>query len=69
MSTPQDDEREDAIEQSVASGIKRVQGDQGTVEEHSLTERIEADKYLRAKRAASRGIGVRLVKLIPPGAT
>jgi len=32
-----------------AQGPKRAAGDSGSVEQHSLTEQIEADKYLAGK--------------------
>lgn len=58
----------DRIE-DVASQPRRASGDSGSVETHALSEQIEADKYLAAKRAtAMRGLGIRRVKLIPPGA-
>ena len=45
-----------------------VRGDEGAVEQHSLMDQIEADRYLASKKAAKKGLGVRLVKLVPPGA-
>jgi len=62
-----DEEIEDAIEQS-AKGPRRASGDTGSIEQHSIPDQIEADAYLAAKRAAKRGLGIRHVKLIPPGA-
>lgn len=59
------------LEQTIrenASGPARVQGDAGSVEQHSLTEQIEADRYLASKQAATKGLGVRMVKVVPPGA-
>ena len=35
-----------------AAGPKRAAGDSGSVEQHSLTEQIEADRYLASKEAA-----------------
>lgn len=60
-------EIEEAIEES-ALGPKRVTSDGQTTEQHSLQDQIEADRYLSSKRAARRGLGIRLVKLIPPSA-
>ncbi|MCA9249802.1 MAG: hypothetical protein KDA54_01590 [Phycisphaerales bacterium] len=61
------DEITDAILDS-ATGPKRAQGDAGSVEQHSLKDQIEADKYLASKTAtASAGIGIKLVRLSPPG--
>lgn len=62
------DEITDAIEQA-AQEPKRIKGDMGEVESHSLKDQIEADRYLEAKRAASKPTGgLRFTKLVPPGA-
>lgn len=62
------DDLADAIQEN-AQGPKKVQGDAGTVESHSLPDQIAADRYLAAKRAAqSKGKGIVISKLIPPGA-
>ena len=62
------DEMDKTIEEN-ARGPKRAKGDSGEVEQHSLKDQIEADRYLNSKKAAkSRGLGVRRTKLIPPGA-
>jgi hypothetical protein len=59
---------EQAIEQN-AQGPKKAQGDAGSIEQHSLPDQIAADRYLAAKRAVrSRGKGLRISKLVPPGA-
>jgi len=51
-----------------AAGPKKATGDSGSVEQHSLTDQIAADKYLASKKAArSRGLGIRMTKLVPPG--
>ncbi len=51
-----------------AQGPKRAQGDSGSVEQHPLTEQIEADKYLASKTAVrDPKRGLRLTKLVPPG--
>ncbi len=58
------------LEQTIrenASGPAKASGDAGSVEQHSLTEQIEADRYLASKRAANKGLGVRMVKVVPPG--
>jgi hypothetical protein len=52
-----------------AAGPKRVQGDAGSVEQHSLRDQIEAERFLAAKEATRRGLGIRLVKLKPGGTT
>ncbi len=58
---------ENAIEQN-ASGPKRASGDAGSVEQHSITDQIAADKHLASKKAAgSKGLGIKLTKLSPGG--
>ena len=37
-----------------AGGPKRVSGDAGSAEAHSLTEQIEADRYLKSQESASK---------------
>lgn len=37
-----------------AGGPKRASGDAGSVEAHSLTEQIEADRYLKSQEAATK---------------
>ena len=51
-----------------AMSPKRAQGDSGSVEQHDLKDQIEADRYLASKEAAKKGLGVRMVKVVPPGA-
>lgn len=56
-----------AIEENAAAP-RRASGDSGSVEQHSLPDQIEADKYLAAKNAArKKGLGIKLVKLVPSG--
>jgi hypothetical protein len=59
---------EDAIRENAASP-KRAQGDSGSMEQHSLQDQINADKYLTSKEAVRRGIGIKLVKISPDGTT
>ena len=60
------------LEQAIAdnaAGPKRAQGDSGSVEQHSLTEQIEADRYLASKAASKRrDRGLRMSRVAPPGA-
>jgi hypothetical protein len=65
---PEDTALRDAIREN-AMGPRRVQGDAGSVEQHSLKDQIEAEKFLAAKEATRRGLGIRLVKLRPDGTT
>lgn len=53
-----------------ASGPAKVTGDAGSIEQHPLKDQIEADKYLASKASArSKRPGIRLGKIIPPGAS
>ena len=52
-----------------AKGPRRARGDSGEMEQHSLKDQIEADRYLASKEAAKRGLGVKRSKLVPPGAS
>lgn len=63
-----DDDLSNAIAEN-ALAPKRAAGDSGSAEQHSLREQIEADRYLQSKKAARRGLGIRHVRLIPPGGT
>jgi hypothetical protein len=48
-------------------GPAKVTGDSG-MEQHDPTKVIEVDRYLESKKAArSKGLGIRLKKLVPPG--
>lgn len=62
------DELDDTIRQN-ATGPAKAAGDAGAVEQHKLTDQIEADRYLASKQAAhSKSRGLVLNKLVPPGA-
>lgn len=59
------------LEQNIrdnAAGPKRAQSDSVSVEQHDLKDQIEADRYLSSKEAAKKGLGVRMTKVVPPGA-
>lgn len=59
---------DNSIEQN-AEGPRRATGDSGSVEQHSLPDQIAADKYLESKKASrKKGLGIKLVKLVPSGA-
>ena len=52
-----------------AQGPAKAAGDAGSVEQHKLSEQIEADKYLASKEAAKlKRRGLQFNKLVPPGA-
>ncbi|MCD4823448.1 MAG: hypothetical protein K8S55_02485 [Phycisphaerae bacterium] len=61
----------DSIDNSIqqnALGPRKASGDSGSVEQHSLTDQIAADKFLESKKASrSKGLGIKLVKLSPGG--
>jgi hypothetical protein len=53
---------------TVATQPRRVRGDAGEVEQHSLKEIIEAYRLARAAESAGlSGMGVRFQKIVPPG--
>lgn len=60
------------LEQAIrdnAAGPKRAQGDAGSVEQHSLKDQIEADRYISSKEVASNPAkAVQFTRLVPPGA-
>jgi len=60
------------LEQAIrdnAAGPKRAQGDAGSVEQHSLKDVVEADRYISSKEVASNPVkAVRFTRLVPPGA-
>lgn len=62
------DELEQAIKDN-AAGPAKASVDGQSVEQHALRDQIEADRYLAGKEATrKKGLGVKLVKLEPPGA-
>lgn len=68
------DEDDDSPETIVAAitenakGPKSVFVDGERVEQHPLKDQIEADKYINATAASVVGLGIRYVKIAPPGA-
>lgn len=58
----------DTILQNAASP-KRVKGDSAEVEQHPLPDQIEAVRFANAAKATKRkNAGLKLFKLVPPGA-
>lgn len=52
-----------------AQGPAEVTGDSGSMKQHPLKDQIEADRYLNSKQATrSPRLGLRVTKLVPPGA-
>ena len=61
------DNLNDTIRQN-AQGPAKAAGDSGSVEQHKLSEQIEADRYLASKDAAKQPRrGLRFNKIVPPG--
>ena len=53
-----------------AQAPKRAKGDSGEMEQHSLKDQIAVDRYLESKKAAKKkGLGIKMSKLVPPGAS
>ena len=58
----------DKIRES-AQAPSEASGDSGSMKQHSLKDQIEADRYLKSRQASQgSGLGVRVSKLVPPGA-
>lgn len=61
-----DDLKDQIVEN--AQGPAKASGDAGSVEQHKLSEQIEADRYLASKEATkSKRRGLAFNKLVPPG--
>ena len=55
--------------QTNAQGPRKAAGDSGSMEQHSLTDQIAADKYLESKKASrASGLGIKLVHISQGGA-
>ncbi|MDD5699407.1 MAG: hypothetical protein PHH77_12405 [Victivallaceae bacterium] len=51
-----------------ASGPKSAESDGQKVEQHSLSDQIEADRYLNSKAAVKKArSGLKITKMCPPG--
>ena len=62
------DDLKDTIKDN-AQGPAEARGDSGSMRQHSLADQIAADRYLASKAAiANKGLGIRLVRIVPPGA-
>ena len=55
-----------------AQGPAEARGDSGSMRQHPIRDQIVADRYLAGKDAlddqTKKTFGIRMVKLIPPGA-
>lgn len=61
------EELEQAIKDN-AAGPAKASGDSGSMEQHKLTEQIEADKHLARKAAGRNPARAFMVgKIVPPG--
>lgn len=40
-----------------------------SVKQHPLRDQIEADRYVSSKAAARKRLGIRMTKVVPPGAS
>lgn len=62
----------DDLEQSIRENAQqpsKASGDSGSVEQHSLPDQVEVDRYLASKQAMrSKRLGLRFTKIVPPGA-
>ncbi|MGC9455746.1 MAG: hypothetical protein ACP5HU_12935 [Phycisphaerae bacterium] len=61
------EELENKIKEN-AAGPKRASGDAGSVDQHSLKDQIDADRYLALKELADDpSKALKRVKIVPPG--
>ncbi len=59
-----------SLEQQIldnAAGPKRVEGDAGSVEQHSLRDQIALAKFLASQKATKSGFGIRIFRISPDG--
>jgi hypothetical protein len=61
------------LDQTIRENAKapaKASGDAGSVEQHKLTDQVEAAKFLASKEAVKKpSRGLRFNKLVPPGAS
>ncbi len=56
--------------ETVADGPAAMSGDAGSMSQHNLKDLIAADRYLQTKGAIrNRRLGIRISRMIPPGAS
>jgi hypothetical protein len=61
------EELDDTIREN-AQGPAKASGDSGSMEQHSLPDQIEADRYLESKKATrKKGLPIGLKRIAPPG--
>lgn len=61
------DDLANKIKETAASPAEAAVDGQ-SVKQHSLRDQIEADRYLSSKEASKKGLGLRMTKVVPPGA-
>lgn len=61
------EELEAAIDADAEAGIQSASGDGQSVTMQNLKDRLEYLKHKKSVRASNVGLGIRQVKLIPPG--
>jgi hypothetical protein len=50
-----------------AAGPAEASVDGQTIKQRPISEQIEADRYLASKKAAKKGLGIKLTRVSPPG--
>lgn len=53
--------------EELATAPRKTAGDEGTVEERSVSELIEADRYVASKGATKSPYGLRMARIRKPG--
>ena len=62
------DDLDDTIREN-AQGPAKASGDAGAIEQHRLTDLIEADRYLASKEASkTKARGLKFNRIVPPDA-
>lgn len=65
---PPDPLNDDEALREAAKQPAKASVDGQSVEQHSLKDQIEADRYLASKNAAKKpGLGIKFAKIVPPG--
>lgn len=57
----------DAIRENAAAPAE-ASVDGQAVRQHPLRDQIAADRYLASKQATKKGLGIKLTRIVPPGA-
>jgi len=62
------DQTHETLKENAAAPAE-VSIDGQTVKQHPLRDQIDADRYAASKAAVRKGLGVRMVRVAPPGAS